>query len=924
MGNLPSYNNGGPPFRFGTLRMSDRADLVTRSGSQADGYAFVQANLFQLSALGANLDLEGDWPPLEGSDLAQWRQITTSGRDQYVRIVDYGYMFPFGNRAVIVQITDRVFSPDLVNGSDYADAYLQYYTFIRVMEPTKLFPAYGQPYAGNNWPFKSAEFLNLTTPKLDSNTSEANQGLAGIQEVGSGDFPQVFWPTVNGSNFLWKIHLVDYAGTTVSVHIPVAFCYASDSGDYKSHPQDAPYPLNQFSASDMKKLVEYYNGLGVSGSPSTNSQAPVAGTQILLAPEVTFNNTRRRGVTTHPTLQLTLGAATPSLVQYLAESATLDTLSPTAGASTSQLASANQPAFYPTVLSANIKLQAAETLTRTSLDDESGPGGLALGYYPGYIQVGFPSSLKPSDLEHPAFQDPATEKAHDRPATTPPPNNGSVYGSFLSPPTANFPSNMVGGVGNPNLNLNGLSAAAGAIGGELDQYSQEAMAFVTDYFGGLQSAFSSFLGGLPLGIPQSGPGGLIEGEGGHETPPLPPGILDPSGFANDLQVPQLTQSYDQATKTKTITYTMPVKLDTYPSDETAIFTPVADDGGMLTLTATVTVSPSGMTYDVTGTMDPFTINILGGSSAFSIILIPFGDDTQPGLTFQASNGAKTSISPNVGQVQFEGVLSFVSTLEQFLQDLGGSGLSIDVTPTQVQVSLQIALPNVGFGVFSLQNLALSAGVTVPFLGSPTVATFGFCSQDQPFTLTVMCFGGGGFVNFGVGLTSIQSVTASLDFEGQFALDLAVASGSVSLTAGIIFAYSSTNGASLTGFVRVNGEVSVLGILSVSITLEMQITYNFPPVNTISGTATLTVSISLFCFSVSVGITVTKTFSCDPSQGLIEKGHDVTGGLSPHDDPLLNPFRNSAPTFQDLMAPPDGSDTALAQQTWSDYCSAFGA
>ncbi len=211
-------------------------------------------------------------------------------------------------------------------------------------------------------------------------------------------------------------------------------------------------------------------------------------------------------------------------------------------------------------------------------------------------------------------------------------------------------------------------------------------------------------------------------------------------------------------------------------------------------------------------MDAFTITILEEAQ---VIQIPFGasDGSTPGATFTASSGAKSSIQVNVGQPTFLGALDFVNTLEQFLSDIGGSGVSIDVGPTQISASLSLSLPSVGVGVFNLENLALSASVVVPFLGGATVATFGFCSQEQPFSLTVLCFGGGGYLLVGVGLHSLQSLTASFDFEGQLALDLGVASGGVSVMAGITFSYAAGHpGSTLTGFVRITGEVEVLGIL----------------------------------------------------------------------------------------------------------------
>jgi len=243
-------------------------------------------------------------------------------------------------------------------------------------------------------------------------------------------------------------------------------------------------------------------------------------------------------------------------------------------------------------------------------------------------------------------------------------------------------------------------------------------------------------------------------------------------------------------------------------------------------------------------------------------------------------------------------------LEQFLSDIGGSGVSIDVTPTQVSASISLSLPSVGCGIFSLEDLALSASIVVPFLGDPTIATFGFCSADKPFSLTVMCFGGGGYVLVGVGLTSLESLTASLDFEGHLGLDLGVASGGVTAMAGITFSYTKGSGSTLTGFVRITGEVEVLGILSVTLELQLSLSYAFAT-NVTTGTATMTVSVSLCFFSVSVGITVQKTFNGPAPSSPHLRAHDGA------------PSQFSPNTQTNFGAQMDPSD-------WSDYCNAFAS
>ena len=867
MSTFPQLGDTGPDFRFSSLLQQNRQAIVQVAGNtQFAGSAFVAGNQVRLSALGATLDLLGTWQLTKDNDLASWRQLTTDGRDQYVKVVLFGYLFPLGHTATLTTITQRVLSPDPVSPGQYADAYLQNITFITVTEPLKAYPATGQPYGLGAWPFTSAQILTLISPDLDTLQTQA----LGVTPPPSGEPPQAFFPTSGGNAVLWTVHLVDNAGTSVSLQLPLGFVIAGGS---------PPYTLNQWDATQMGGIASAYNALGQQGGSPPMTTSLVAGTPILYAPVVTTNP--NQGATTHPTLAITLGAATPANVPMPAPNPVIPNPSP---ASTASLEAVNQPAFYPSLLTAQIRLPAAEALSRSSFDDGTGPGGVAICLYGPYITDGFTTPASSGSEVNSLAVTPADLPVDPSGSTNP----GAVYAGLLNKPPLSFPADMVGGLANPNLGVSGLSAAAGAIGGSLSQYANQAEADVLDYFSGLTS--SNFLGGLSL-----------------------TDIL--KEFTGDLKAPTISQQVADD-GTRTVTYTLKTHLQ--PMGE--FFAPVSTDGAF-TLTATVTITPSGgTTFKVQGVVDAFTITVLDGAP---IIQIPFGEAGSPGATFTASSGTKSNIQVNVGQPTFEGALSFVNALEQFLSDIGGSGVSIDVGPTQISASLSLALPSVGVGVFNLENLSLSASVVIPFLGEATVATFAFCSQEQPFSLTVMCFGGGGYLLVAVGLTSLQSLTASFDFEGQFALDLTVASGGVSVIAGITFSYAAapasppaTAGATLTGFVRITGEVEVLGILSISLEVQLSLSYNSSD-NTATGTATMTVSVSLCFFSVSASITVQKSFSGSSgtsSSVSSEMPHLLRGGPGAASGGA-NPFAStSGTTFKDQMSSTD----------WATYCAAFGS
>ena len=130
------------------------------------------------------------------------------------------------------------------------------------------------------------------------------------------------------------------------------------------------------------------------------------------------------------------------------------------------------------------------------------------------------------------------------------------------------------------------------------------------------------------------------------------------------------------------------------------------------------------------------------------------------------------------------------------------------------------------------------------------------------------------------------VEGSLEFGGEFSIDLGVASGSVHAMAGIYFKLAGTS-STITGFVDIGGEVSVLGIISVSIDLNLSLSYQTSNGKSmVQGRATLTIGVHIIFFSISVSVSVERSFGSDSG------------------DPRV--------------------DQLLTAQDWSDYAAAYAA
>lgn len=229
------------------------------------------------------------------------------------------------------------------------------------------------------------------------------------------------------------------------------------------------------------------------------------------------------------------------------------------------------------------------------------------------------------------------------------------------------------------------------------------------------------------------------------------------------------------------------------------------------------------------------------------------------IEFRADADLKTNVDVKFSGIKFIGPLSFVESLRDLIPLDGFSDPPyLDVSPKGIDAGFSLALPSVAVGMFSLSNLSLGAGFTVPFIGQPLSVRFNFCTREQPFCLTVAMLGGGGFFGITVDPKGVQLLEAALEFGACLSLNFGVASGSVHVMAGLYFRMQQWD-CTLTGYLRIGGEVDVLGIISASIELYMALEYQ-SQTGKVVGRATITVEISIFCFSASVKVSAERKFA----------------------------------------------------------------
>ncbi len=208
-----------------------------------------------------------------------------------------------------------------------------------------------------------------------------------------------------------------------------------------------------------------------------------------------------------------------------------------------------------------------------------------------------------------------------------------------------------------------------------------------------------------------------------------------------------------------------------------------------------------------------------------------------------------------------------------------NGMSVDYT---------LAVPEVTAGMFLLQNIAVRAAVDVPFDGRPIVTTLAFASRDKPFHLGVSVFGGGGYLVFEIDDSGIRTLEASLDFGAAVAINVGIAKAEVHALGGVRFQLVGEE-VKVSGFLRIGGSVDVLGLVSISVELRVELTYEAPR---LTGRATAVIEIDVTFWSGSIE--------------LDSGDYTFVGGAEP----------SAIPPASSISVPPP----SLPQ--WQDYRNAF--
>lgn len=410
-----------------------------------------------------------------------------------------------------------------------------------------------------------------------------------------------------------------------------------------------------------------------------------------------------------------------------------------------------------------------------------------------------------------------------------------VFAELVNKVQSTFSADKGGGIATPNLSITGVTRKLGAVAGNLAKAAANTFD-PADFFADVADTATLF-GKIKL-----------------------MNLLVTGNYANAPNI----QFFPQENPPSVKLYWKPDIKDV----DVGFFSFIREANSQLEIQGRIEqpIDGTGGRSQFTGTLTHFYLRFL------EVVKLSFD-----AFSFRAETGKKIEVNVQLkgdNPLEFEGDLEFVNELKNIIPPaLFGDGPSLELTPQPaIRAGFAIGLPPVEVGVFALKDVSLGAALTLPFLDGSPLFDFNISQREHPFNLTIAFFGGGGFFRLQLDTKAVRVVEAAFEFGASASINLGVASGGVYIMAGIYFKLERStepgkdhSAATLSGYFRMGGELSVLGLISISLEFNLSFTYKDP--GKAYGRATLTVKVEVLFFSKSVEISVEKEFgssSGDPT------------------------------------------------------------
>lgn len=719
-----------------TLELQDRKDIVTRSMSEPGpaGPHVIVADQFVVSSLGASVRLRSEWTDAStATTLSAWNHEARQGRDQYVRTVREGFLFPFGHRASIETITRREVAgfPPL--------AELRQDEEISILE-------WERTYASRELPFRRVQLTGQP------------------RRVGSGEH----------NAYEIEATVSDAAGAAINCVLKALFV-----------------PLHEARNAEILARMDADEYVGRLDLLELNHQ------RIVLA-----DPPDERGGTDFNVASMTLGAKP---------------LDPGG-------ARALDPLFTAVMKSAMVSIPAVEQLQ-----------GVAGGARSRAARHPVPIRLTRRYVE----------QGLDRADTK------QVFAEIIEPIDGlAIPAERAGGLASPKFpSMNGLSRTMGPVS-NVDNFGREDAPPLNpaELIGD-----TKLLGTIALkdivDLSQTSDLGFLADRPGD----LFKKVVDEPDFV--LRRPVIsTVRTGSAMETRfvwkpKISDSLPGGLLTQREPPTGPPDPMRPPGRMqLVIRGRLTLAPEARDADlvIEGLLTNFVLSLAG------MVKVEFNQ-----VRFVSRSGRKMEVSTSIAKVEFQGALAFAEEIRKAIPIGGFGDAAISPQPDGIVVKYGLALPAVGLGVLSLQNIAFNSSLSLPFVEKPVGVRFALSERSNPFIVSVAPFGGTGFFALEMRTSGPDalSVEAAIEFGGILTFNLLdIVKGGVYVLAGVYVVIRSGGSHEISAHLRIGGYVDVLGLISVSIELYLALKFDG---TRLKGIARLTIGVKVLFFSKSFSFEVEK-------------------------------------------------------------------
>lgn len=846
----------------------DRADIVnltTRTGAmQVGGQARAIKARVALSPLGGQLIAEGAWDEPGVSSMTAWQQRIWQGRDTYAKVVRRGFLYPWGFKAAQIEEGVRVFRAD---AGGTIRAFWEKRTMVAVTEPeVNLGDTSTATDAGRRAAlFSSVTCLTEQTPPLvlPRNLTPIRGEWAGMK---------VYTPRVatRGGTAAFSFDLIgiDPDGNEIPFSQPLLFAQAKVEDTSTARPSQRRSADGRFGLDDLTdpnfteggaaQLRAYYDR----NVPFADKVAEYGGQAIAYAENLVNSVTSDDGevlseaISSSQTLQ-----STKEIIFGIANAVDGELRLMREGVE--DLLEEYHPNNFPIIKEARVFLEDTARIAQETVT-------AALNYPREYLENAF---------------DEAT-------------NIGQAYLKQAEGAANAFlmDAARAGGVVAPNLTVAGLSRTLGNVYGDVQ--SLRALAADGRITPGEAFKAMDLLGGVSLAdiLPADGYSGVDE-DG------------EPTGMALSIESTFVDTGLDSERAIVTMSMTIDSRSDVLQSNDLL----TVDDARLaILLTSEIPTVSGSASWSARGEFSNFIVHLMPVEG------LEFVNVDVERIIFTAGSGKGADVDVKVREVDFSGLLTLVKKLASLLPF--GDMLIIDVSSSGIKAGFFFELPTLAFGAFAISGMGVGAELAIPFESRPVRFGFLMSKPDNPFSLTVIGLGGGGWLEQALGLNGIERLNIAGFVAAEAKVDFGVASGGVSLRAGFQFQIGALEppvggvdeGLALTAFASLNGNVDVLGIASASIDvyvgLSVVVPAALPDYVKLYGIATCTLRVSVAFFSESVTFEVKRSLNATYLEAPNLPGRSGGRALGARASEEIDPA-----TFAD----------AWDERAWAEFCGAFG-